>query len=99
MASVNCCDVSGSCDASVAGEPICQEDFVDVDFVDDLPHVDKTFKKTHKRDESRISKISRLSIRSLKGFDGVDGASEAGNEKNSPLLGYVVSKKMNQIYK
>ena len=56
MASVNCCDATGSCDASVAGDAVCQE--VEVDFVDELPsHVDKTFKKTHKRDESRISKV------------------------------------------
>jgi hypothetical protein len=59
MASVNCCDASGSCDASVAGDAVCQE--VEVDFVDELPlHVDKTFKKTHKRDESRISKVRRI---------------------------------------
>ena len=69
---------------------------MDVDQVVDLPVVDKlsTFKKTHKRDESRISRISRLSIKSLKGFDGVDGASDGGggpDKLNSPLLGYLVN--------
>jgi hypothetical protein len=44
----------GSRAESVAGEPICSD--VDFDYVDELPKVDKTFKKTHKRDESRRAK-------------------------------------------
>ena len=37
MASVSCCDAGGSRAESISGEPICD----DVDFVDDLPKVDK----------------------------------------------------------
>ena len=65
----------------------------ETDFVDELPPVDKvaTFKRTHKRDESRLSKISRLSIKSLKGFDGVDGISDGGHEKSKfPFIAFLV---------
>ena len=86
MASVSCCDAGGSRAESISGEPICN----DFDVIDDLPKVDRVFKKTHKRDESRISKISRLSIKSLKGLDGVDGASEAGDKIDPTFLGRVV---------
>lgn len=70
-------------------------DFKNEDVVDDLPVVVvSTFKKTHKRDESRISKISRLSIKSLKGCDGVDGSSEFGGDGEkikSPILKFLLT--------
>ena len=87
MATANCCDNAGSC------QDVSDASVQETDFVDELPAVDKlsTFKKTHKRDESRISKISRLSIKSLKGFDGVDGMSDCGKEKSKfPFIAFLV---------
>ncbi len=64
----------------------CQDNLGDIDGFQTLR---PAFRKTHRREESRVSKISKISIRSLN-CDAVDGVSESGTEFKSPVIRFLV---------
>lgn len=69
----------------------CRDNFGDIVVHDGFQTLRPAFRKTHRREESRVSKISRVSIRSLNG-DVVDGVSESGPEFKSPVIRFLVRK-------